>query len=160
MGPIPSRATGSAVVPQHSCGEDDLPTINQLVRKGRKKQRKKSKAPALLFRYNALKNKTEQGDGAPQKRGVCTQVRTMTPKKPNSALRKIARVRLTNGMEVTAYIPGEGHGLQEHSVVLVRGGRVKDLPGVRYHVVRGALDSGGVDRRKRGRSRYGTKRPK
>jgi len=137
-----------------------LPTINQLVRKGRKTQRKKSKAPALSLRYNALKNKTMQLGGAPQKRGVCTQVRTMTPKKPNSALRKIARVRLTNGMEVTAYIPGEGHGLQEHSVVLVRGGRVKDLPGVRYHVVRGALDSGGVDGRKRGRSKYGTKRPK
>jgi small subunit ribosomal protein S12 len=137
-----------------------LPTINQLIRKGRKKARKKSKAPALRFTYNALNNKLEMGDGSPQKRGVCTQVRTMTPKKPNSALRKIARVRLSNGIEVTAYIPGEGHGLQEHSVVLVRGGRVKDLPGVRYHVVRGTLDSGGVENRKRGRSKYGSKRPK
>jgi small subunit ribosomal protein S12 len=137
-----------------------LPTINQLIRKGRKKSRKKSKAPALRFTYNALNNKLEMGDGSPQKRGVCTQVRTMTPKKPNSALRKIARVRLTNSIEVTAYIPGEGHGLQEHSVVLVRGGRVKDLPGVRYHVVRGALDSGGVENRKRGRSKYGAKRPR
>jgi small subunit ribosomal protein S12 len=137
-----------------------LPTINQLVRKGRKSVRKKSKAPALRFMYNALKNKLQTGLESPQKRGVCTQVRTMTPKKPNSALRKIARVRLTNGIEVTAYIPGEGHGLQEHSVVLVRGGRVKDLPGVRYHVVRGALDAGGVENRKRGRSKYGSKRPK
>jgi len=137
-----------------------LPTINQLVRKGRKASKKKSKSPALRYTYNALKNKTEPGKGSPQRRGVCTQVRTMTPKKPNSALRKIARVRLTNGVEVTAYIPGEGHSLQEHSVVLVRGGRVKDLPGVRYHVVRGALDSGGVDDRRRGRSKYGSKRPK
>jgi small subunit ribosomal protein S12 len=137
-----------------------LPTINQLVRKGRKASKKKSKSPALRYTYNALKNKTESGKGSPQRRGVCTQVRTMTPKKPNSALRKIARVRLTNGVEVTAYIPGEGHSLQEHSVVLVRGGRVKDLPGVRYHVVRGALDSGGVDDRRRARSKYGSKRPK
>lgn len=137
-----------------------MPTINQLVRKSRKKQRKKSKAPALRYTFNALKRKVKWGPGAPQKRGVCTQVRTATPKKPNSALRKVARVRLTNGIEVTAYIPGEGHNLQEHSTVLIRGGRVKDLPGVRYHVIRGALDSGGVDGRKRGRSKYGAKRPK
>ena len=135
-----------------------MPTINQLVRKGRTKVQKKVKAPALRFTFNTLKNRMEKGPGSPQKRGVCTQVRTMTPKKPNSALRKIARVRLTNGMEVTAYIPGEGHTLQEHSVVLIRGGRVKDLPGVRYHVIRGALDAGGVAERKRGRSKYGTKR--
>ena len=137
-----------------------MPTINQLVRRGRKPLTKKVKAPALGFSYNALTGHTSRGRGNPQKRGVCTQVKTTTPKKPNSALRKIARVRLTNGIEVTAYIPGEGHNLQEHSVVLVRGGRVKDLPGVRYHVVRGALDSGGVDGRKRGRSKYGSKRPK
>lgn len=136
-----------------------MPTINQLVRNGRKKLIKKTKAPALRFTYNALKNRTERGEGSPQKRGVCTQVRTMTPKKPNSALRKIARIRLTNGIEVTAYIPGEGHSLQEHSVVLIRGGRVKDLPGVRYHVIRGALDSQGVDGRNRGRSKYGTRKP-
>jgi len=136
-----------------------VPTINQLVRNGRKKLIKKTKAPALRFTYNALTNRTERGSGSPQKRGVCTQVRTMTPKKPNSALRKIARIRLTNGIEVTAYIPGEGHSLQEHSVVLIRGGRVKDLPGVRYHVIRGALDSQGVDGRNRGRSKYGTRRP-
>lgn len=135
-----------------------MPTINQLVRKGRKKLIKKTKAPALRFTYNALRNRTLRGEGAPQKRGVCTQVRTMTPKKPNSALRKIARVRLTNGIEVTAYIPGESHSLQEHSVVLIRGGRVKDLPGVRYHIIRGALDSQGVSGRKRGRSKYGTRR--
>lgn len=138
-----------------------MPTINQLVRKGRKAKRSKSKAPALRYTFNALQGKmTPRPKGAPQKRGVCTQVRTMTPKKPNSALRKIARVRLTNGIEVTAYIPGEGHSLQEHSVVLIRGGRVKDLPGVRYHVVRGVLDSTGVDERRRGRSKYGAKRPK
>jgi small subunit ribosomal protein S12 len=138
-----------------------LPTINQLVRKGRKPKPKKEKAPALRYNQNALKGKTtKQRGGNPQKRGVCTQVRTMTPKKPNSALRKIARVRLSNGIEVTAYIPGEGHGLQEHSVVLVRGGRVKDLPGVRYHIVRGTLDSGGVEGRRRGRSKYGAKKPK
>lgn len=137
-----------------------MPTINQLIRKGRTVKKGKTKAPALRFTYNALKGKMEPNPGSPQKRGVCTQVRTMTPKKPNSALRKIARVRLTNGIEVTAYIPGEGHGLQEHSVVLVRGGRVKDLPGVRYHIVRGALDSTGVDRKRRGRSKYGAKRPK
>jgi small subunit ribosomal protein S12 len=137
-----------------------LPTINQLVRKGRKPGVDKTKAPALHYNYNASKNKTNWGDGSPQKRGVCVQVKTMTPKKPNSALRKIARVRLTNQMEVTAYIPGEGHELQEHSVVLVRGGRVKDLPGVRYHIVRGALDTTGVGKRRRGRSKYGAKRPK
>ena len=117
------------------------------------------KAPALRFRYNSLTNRTTRGrKGSPQKRGVCTQVRTVTPKKPNSALRKVCRVRLTNGIEVTAYIPGEGHTLQEHSVVLIRGGRVKDLPGVRYHVVRGALDATGVEGRRRSRSKYGTRR--
>jgi small subunit ribosomal protein S12 len=137
-----------------------VPTINQLIRKGRKTQTKKTKAPALRFTLNSLKNRQVRGKGAPLKRGVCTIVRTMTPKKPNSALRKIARVRLTNGIEVTAYIPGEGHQLQEHSVVLIRGGRVKDLPGVRYHIVRGALDTAGVDKRRKGRSKYGTKRPK
>jgi small subunit ribosomal protein S12 len=137
-----------------------LPTINQLIRKGRQSSAKKTKAPALRLVRNALKGRVNRGPGAPQKRGVCTQVKTMTPKKPNSALRKIARVRLTNGVEVTAYIPGEGHNLQEHSVVLVRGGRVKDLPGVRYHIVRGALDSAGVENRKKARSRYGAKRPK
>ena len=137
-----------------------MTTINQLIRKGRKKVIKKTKSPALRFTFNALKNRMLEGKGSPQKRGVCTQVRTMTPKKPNSALRKIARVRLTNGMEVTAYIPGEGHELQEHSVVLIRGGRVKDLPGVRYHIVRGVLDAAGVSGRSRGRSLYGTKKPK
>ena len=136
-----------------------MPTINQLIRKGRKKVTKKTKSPALRFTYNALKNKMVEGKGSPQKRGVCTQVKTTTPKKPNSALRKIARVRLTNGMEVTAYIPGEGHELQEHSVVLIRGGRVKDLPGVRYHIVRGALDTSGVVNRHQGRSKYGSKLP-
>ena len=137
-----------------------MPTINQLVRKGRRKISKKATAPALRLTYNALKNKTIEGKGSPQKRGVCVQVKTTTPKKPNSALRKIARVRLTNGMEVTAYIPGEGHELQEHSVVLIRGGRVKDLPGVRYHIVRGALDTSGVANRRRGRSKYGSKKAK
>ena len=137
-----------------------MPTINQLVRKGRASMLKKTKAPALRFLYNSLENKTERTGGAPQKRGVCTQVKTMTPKKPNSALRKIARVRLSNGMEVTAYIPGEGHNLQEHSIVLIRGGRVKDLPGVRYHIVRGTLDAAGVNDRRQGRSKYGAKRPK
>jgi len=138
-----------------------VPTINQLVRKGRKAKRGKSKAPALLYTLNSFKQKRERrAKGSPQKRGVCTQVRTMTPKKPNSALRKIARVRLTNGIEVTAYIPGEGHQLQEHSVVMVRGGRVKDLPGVRYHIVRGSLDATGVEKRSQSRSKYGTKRPK
>jgi small subunit ribosomal protein S12 len=138
-----------------------VPTINQMVRKGRKSKRLKSKATALLYTYNLMKQRRIRHlDGAPQKRGVCTVVRTMTPKKPNSALRKIARVRLSNGIEVTAYIPGEGHQLQEHSVVLVRGGRVKDLPGVRYHIVRGSLDTTGVDDRKQARSKYGAKRPK
>ncbi|MQG50526.1 MAG: 30S ribosomal protein S12 [SAR202 cluster bacterium] len=135
-----------------------MPTVNQLVRKGRASSQKRTKAPALRVVQNTLKNKITRGPGCPQRRGVCVQVRTTTPKKPNSALRKIARVRLTNGMEVTAYIPGEGHNLQEHSVVLVRGGRVKDLPGVRYHIVRGALDSGGVNDRKQGRSKYGSKK--
>ncbi len=136
-----------------------MPTINQLVRKGRKSKSVKSKAPALQYTFNSYKQRRiRQPKGAPQKRGVCTVVRTMTPKKPNSALRKIARVRLTNMIEVTAYIPGEGHNLQEHSIVLVRGGRVKDLPGVRYHIVRGTLDSTGVDDRKQGRSKYGTKK--
>ena len=121
-----------------------MPTFNQLVRKGRKKVRRKSKSPVL--------------DGCPQRRGVCLQVKTMTPKKPNSALRKIARVRLTNGKEITAYIPGIGHNLQEHSIVLVRGGRVRDLPGVRYHIIRGTLDTMGVENRKQGRSKYGTKK--
>src|SRR6059036_3647828 len=145
-----------------------LPTINQLVRKGRSNKERRSKAPALLYSYNALKNRTSRLRGSPQKRGVCTQVRTMTPKKPNSAMRKIARVRLTNQMEVTAYIPGEGHNLQEHSVVLIRGGRVKDLPSVRYHIVRGTLDASGAIgpsstnkvNRNRKRSKYGVKRPK
>ena len=138
-----------------------MPTINQLVRKGRRSKKVKSKAPALLYTLNSKKQRrTRQAKGAPQKRGVCTVVRTMTPKKPNSALRKIARVRLTNGIEVTAYIPGEGHTLQEHSVVLVRGGKVKDLPGVRYHIVRGTLDTTGVNDRKQGRSKYGSKQSK
>ena len=138
-----------------------MPTINQLVRKGRKSKKVKSKAPALLYTFNSVKQRRiRQSKGSPQKRGVCTVVRTMTPKKPNSALRKIARVRLTNMMEVTAYIPGEGHSLQEHSVVMVRGGRVKDLPGVRYHIVRGALDTTGVENRNQGRSKYGSKIPK
>lgn len=137
-----------------------MPTVNQLVRKGRKSKSKKETAPALRVTYNSLKNRTEKGSGSPQKRGVCVQVRTMTPKKPNSALRKVARVRLTNGMEVTAYIPGEGHNLQEHSVVLIRGGRVKDLPGVRYHILRGNLDTQAVTARKQQRSKYGAKKPK
>lgn len=137
-----------------------MPTINQLVKKGRKSQGAKSDAPALQFVQNTLRDQTYYGDGAPQKRGVCVRVSTDTPKKPNSALRKVARVRLTNGIEVTCYIPGEGHNLQEHSVVLIRGGRVKDLPGVRYHVVRGTLDTAGVDDRRQGRSKYGAKRPK
>lgn len=138
-----------------------MPTINQLVRKGRKPKSGQSKSPALQYTFNSYKQRrSRRPKGAPQKRGVCTNVRTMTPKKPNSALRKIARVRLTNGIEVTAYIPGEGHTLQEHSVVLVRGGRVKDLPGVRYHVVRGTLDATGVEGRVQQRSKYGSKRPK
>lgn len=138
-----------------------MPTINQLVRKGRKAIKRKSKSPALQVRYNSLKSKSIKSQkGSPQKRGVCTQVKAITPKKPNSALRKVARVRLTNGIEVTAYIGGVGHNLQEHSVVLVRGGRVKDLPGVRYHIVRGTLDTAGVANRRQGRSKYGAKRPK
>jgi small subunit ribosomal protein S12 len=138
-----------------------VPTINQLIRKRRQSKKIKSKAPALLYTLNSVKQRrVRQMIGAPQKRGVCTKVGTMTPKKPNSALRKIARVRLTNGIEVTAYIPGEGHSLQEHSVVLVRGGRVKDLPGVRYHIVRGTLDTTGVAKRSQGRSKYGAKQPK
>jgi small subunit ribosomal protein S12 len=138
-----------------------VPTINQLIRKHRVSKKVKSKAPALLYSLNSQKQRrSRQLKGSPQKRGVCTVVRTMTPKKPNSALRKIARVRLSNGLEVTAYIPGEGHQLQEHSVVLVRGGRVHDLPGVRYHIVRGALDTTGVAKRAQGRSKYGAKRPK
>lgn len=136
-----------------------MPTINQLVRKGRKKPVYKSKVPALTRALNLIKQQPVQlPKGSPFKRGVCLKVSTTTPKKPNSALRKIARVRLTNGMEVTAYIPGIGHNLQEHSVVIIRGGRVKDLPGVRYHIVRGKLDTGGVENRKRGRSKYGAKR--
>ncbi len=137
-----------------------MPTVNQLVRKGRKKVVKKTKTPALGLTYNALKNKLVRGKSSPQKRGVCIQVKTTTPKKPNSALRKIARVRLTNRIEVTAYIPGEGHELQEHSVVLIRGGRVKDLPGVRYHIIRGTLDTSGVANRRQGRSKYGAKKTK
>lgn len=136
-----------------------MPTFNQLVRKGREVSIKKSTSPALGKGLNAMKKVSTDHD-SPQKRGVCTAVRTMTPKKPNSALRKVARVRLSNGIEVSAYIPGEGHNLQEHSVVLIRGGRVKDLPGVRYHIVRGTLDSQGVANRKQSRSKYGAKRPK
>lgn len=136
-----------------------MPTINQLVRKSRKAVEYKSNSPALNVSLNTLKKKTNE-TSSPQKRGVCTSVKTVTPKKPNSALRKIARVRLTNGTEVTAYIPGIGHNLQEHSVVLIRGGRVKDLPGVRYHIVRGTLDTAGVNKRSQSRSKYGTKRPK
>ena len=139
--------------------EKPMPTCNQLVRKGREKVTYKSNSPAMQKGLNTLKNK-ETDLSAPQKRGVCTAVRTSTPKKPNSALRKIARVRLTNGYEVTAYIPGIGHNLQEHSVVMIRGGRVKDLPGVRYHIIRGALDAQGVNNRKQSRSKYGAKKPK
>ncbi len=136
-----------------------MPTTNQLVRKGRKKQTKKSKSPALQHTFNSLKNINVKLN-SPQKRGVCVKVTTRTPKKPNSALRKVARVRLTNGEEITAYIMGEGHNLQEHSVVMVQGGRVKDLPGTRYHIVRGTLDTQGVQDRKQGRSRYGAKKSK
>ena len=136
-----------------------MPTINQLIRKGREKVVYKSKSPALGINYNSLK-KDMTTVNSPQKRGVCTAVRTVTPKKPNSALRKVARVRLTNGVEVAAYIPGIGHNLQEHSVVLIRGGRVKDLPGVRYHIVRGTLDAAGVEGRMQSRSKYGAKKPK
>ena len=136
-----------------------MPTINKLVRKGSHTAEKKSTAPALQRGFNSLKKKSV-AMSSPQKRGVCTAVKTATPKKPNSALRKIARVRLSNGIEVTSYIPGEGHNLQEHSVVLIRGGRVKDLPGTRYHIVRGTLDTAGVVNRKQARSKYGAKRPK
>lgn len=136
-----------------------MPTINQILRHGRKKKTRKPKAPVLLVRTNSLKKKNVPSS-SPQKRGVCTRVGTMTPKKPNSALRKYARVRLSNGYEVTAYIPGQGHNLQEHSVVLIRGGRVKDLIGVRYHIIRGTLDTQGVADRKQARSKYGAKRPK
>ena len=136
-----------------------MPTINQLVRKNRKDKVRKSKAPVLGVGLNTIKKKSTDTN-SPQKRGVCTRVGTMTPKKPNSALRKYARVRLSNNMEVTAYIPGEGHNLQEHSVVLIRGGRVKDLIGVRYHIVRGTLDTAGIEKRRQGRSKYGTKKPK
>ena len=136
-----------------------MPTINQLIKQGRHARTYKSKSPALGVNFNTL-NKRTTTVNSPQRRGVCTAVRTVTPKKPNSALRKVARVRLTNGMEVAAYIPGIGHNLQEHSVVLIRGGRVKDLPGVRYHIVRGALDTAGVADRKQARSKYGAKKPK
>ena len=136
-----------------------MPTVNQLVRKGRKSQERKSTAPALQRGWNSQKREAVE-QNSPQKRGVCTVVKTATPKKPNSALRKIARVRLSNGLEVTSYIPGIGHNLQEHSVVLIRGGRVKDLPGVRYHIVRGTLDTQGVAKRMQSRSKYGAKRPK
>ena len=138
-----------------------MPTISQLIRKGRHSQGSKSKSPALQSVYDALHRKRSSlAKGAPFKRGVCVKVTTTTPKKPNSAIRKIARVRLSNGMEVTAYIPGEGHNLQEHSIVLIRGGRVKDLPGVRYHIIRGVYDTAGVEGRRKGRSLYGMKRPK
>ena len=136
-----------------------MPTINQLVRKNRQNKTRKSKSPVLGIGYNS-KDKKRTNQNSPQKRGVCTRVGTMAPKKPNSSLRKYARVRLSNGMEVTAYIPGEGHNLQEHSVVLIRGGRVKDLIGVRYHIVRGTMDTNGIEKRRQGRSKYGTKRPK
>jgi ribosomal protein S12, bacterial/organelle len=136
-----------------------MPTFNQLVRQGREIKEKKSTTPALLRTYNSMK-KQSTTKASPQKRGVCTVVKTTTPKKPNSALRKVARVRLSNGMEVTSYIPGVGHNLQEHSVVLIRGGRVRDLPGTRYHIVRGTLDASGVDKRMQSRSKYGAKRPK
>ena len=138
-----------------------MPTINQMIRKGRQNKKAKRKSPALQYTFNTMKHRrSKQADGSPQKRGVCTRVATMTPKKPNSALRKYARVRLSNGMEVTAYIPGIGHNLQEHSVVLIRGGRVKDLPGVRYHIIRGTMDCAGVNDRKQARSKYGAKKPK
>ncbi|MBI2866663.1 MAG: 30S ribosomal protein S12 [Chloroflexi bacterium] len=137
-----------------------MPTVSQLVRKGRVAVKKRSRTGALRLVLDNQRRRKERGEGAPQKRGVCISVKTVTPKKPNSALRKVARVRLTNGLEVTAYIPGEGHNLQEHSVVLIRGGRVQDLPGVRYHVVRGALDAAGVKDRQQGRSKYGAKRAK
>lgn len=138
-----------------------MPTINQLVRKRRRTPKKKSKSPAMQSLWNSVKRRSVKMEGGcPQKRGVCLKVATMTPKKPNSALRKFCRVRLTNGMEVNAYIPGEGHNLQEHSVVMIRGGKVRDLPGMRYHVVRGVLDTAGVNERKQSRSKYGMKKPK
>ena len=138
-----------------------MPTINQLIRKGRHNKKTKSKSPALQYSLDTLHRKrTFLAKGSPYKRGVCVKVTTTTPKKPNSALRKVARVRLSNGTEVTAYIPGEGHNLQEHSIVMIRGGRVKDLPGVRYHIIRGRYDTAGVEGRNRGRSKYGSKRPK
>ena len=136
-----------------------MPTVTQLIKKGRKKSTAKTKSPALAFYFNTVRNKPVYSE-SPFKRGVCLKVFTTTPKKPNSALRKVARVRLTNGMEVTAYIPGEGHSLQEHSIVVIRGGRVKDLPGIRYHIVRGVLDTTGVENRKQQRSKYGAKRAK
>ena len=136
-----------------------MPTVTQLIKRGRKKLKAKTKSPALAFYFNTLQNKPVYSSG-PFKRGVCLKVFTTTPKKPNSALRKVARIRLTNGMEVTAYIPGEGHSLQEHSIVVIRGGRVKDLPGIRYHIVRGVLDTTGVENRKQQRSKYGAKTPK
>ena len=136
-----------------------MPTINQLVRKNRNNKTRKSKSPVLNIGFNS-KDKVRTSQNSPQKRGVCTRVGTMAPKKPNSALRKYARVRLSNGMEVTAYIPGEGHNLQEHSVVLIRGGRVKDLIGVRYHIIRGTMDTAGIEKRRQGRSKYGSKKPK
>ena len=136
-----------------------MPTINQIIRKGRGTKNRKSKSPALGVGINSIQKKTTKLN-APQKRGVCTRVGTMTPKKPNSALRKYARVRLSNGMEVTCYIPGIGHNLQEHSVVLIRGGRVKDLIGVRYHIIRGTMDTAGIEKRRQGRSKYGSKKPK
>src|SRR5204862_3907346 len=153
-GPVPRSATTATITDRSSVF---VPTISQLVRHGRQTKIKKVKAPAMRKNWNSLRRRQVSIPGAPQKRGVCLQVRTMTPKKPNSALRKIARVRLTNQMEVTAYIPGIGHNLQEHSVVLVRGGRVKDLPPVKYHIIRGALDAAGVRDRKQGRSKYGAK---
>ena len=162
---LPMRGILRTSAPRQGAGKSTeerrktMPTFNQLVRKGREKVTYKSTSPALQKSMNTLRNK-ETNQSSPQKRGVCTAVRTSTPKKPNSALRKIARVRLTNGYEVTAYIPGIGHNLQEHSVVMIRGGRVKDLPGVRYHIIRGTLDAQGVTGRMQGRSKYGAKRPK
>ena len=162
---LPMRGVLRTSAPREGAGKrteerrKTMPTFNQLVRKGREQVTYKSTSPALQKSMNTLRNK-ETNQSSPQKRGVCTAVRTSTPKKPNSALRKIARVRLTNGYEVTAYIPGIGHNLQEHSVVMIRGGRVKDLPGVRYHIIRGTLDAQGVTGRMQGRSKYGAKRPK
>jgi small subunit ribosomal protein S12 len=168
IAPLATRAAPGPAPGQNHTAHEPLenrefafvPTISQLVRKGRTPKQTKIKAPAMRKNWNSLRQRQEPIPGAPQKRGVCLQVRTMTPKKPNSALRKIARVRLTNQMEVTAYIPGIGHNLQEHSVVLVRGGKVKDLPSVKYHIIRGTLDAAGVRDRKQSRSRYGAKKPK